>query len=171
MPTGLSMVFFLPYLTIPAKLKSGFISKFNQINASVYEDYGRILRKDVINAFKNKANLDHTYAISRRVGLSQIPLGCVFLRYLSLAMSSPAPQAYFAKHSSYEVLLTFLFGFGVLLLFKISIGIALLLYSLWSYDTGEISPEASRKRLERSIWMDRLSNIERFTVWKGKIVG
>jgi hypothetical protein len=137
----------------------------------VYEDYGRILRKDVISAAKNASSLDHTYAISRRVGLAQIPLGSVFLRFASLALSSPAPQAFIASLTYFEA---FKWGFlfcVALFLFKVGVAIGLLVYSVQSYNSGEQAQEASKKKLERNIWMDRLSNIERYTVWKGKIVG
>jgi hypothetical protein len=131
----------------------------------------RLLRKDVINASKNKVNLDSTYAISRRVGLSQIPLGCVFLRYISLALFCPGPQAYITGLSYLEMAQHALAVFGCLFLCKMLVGLSLLLYSMWSYNSDEATHEVSKRKAERNVWMERMSNIERFTVWKGKIVG
>lgn len=69
--------------------KHAFLAKFNVIDASIYADMLRVLRKDVLKAHKDNVILDHTYTISRRVGLSQIPLACVSVRYLWLALDSP----------------------------------------------------------------------------------
>lgn len=137
----------------------------------MYKDYGRILRRDVINASKNKANLDHTYAISRRVGLSQIPLGCVFLRFVSLALASKTPREFFSKLSYFQTVQVYLLFFALALTLKVTVGLGLLIFSVISYNSDEASLEATKKKVERDIWMDRLSNIERFTVWKGKIIG
>ena len=65
-------------------IKHAFITKFNHIDAAVYADYTRILRKDVLSSRRDLSLMDRTVAITRRVGLSQIPLTCVFLRYIWL---------------------------------------------------------------------------------------
>jgi Eukaryotic membrane protein family len=53
-------------------IKHAFISKFNHINANVYDDFARVLRKDILNCHKDKVILDQTYAITKRVGLAQV---------------------------------------------------------------------------------------------------
>ena len=53
-------------------IKHAFITKFNQINAGVYDDFARVLRKDILNCHKDKVILDQTYAITKRVGLAQV---------------------------------------------------------------------------------------------------
>ena len=53
-------------------IKHAFISKFNHISANVYDDFARVLRKDVLNCHKDKVILDQTYAITKRVGLAQV---------------------------------------------------------------------------------------------------
>ena len=55
-------------------IKHAFISKFNHINANVYDDFARVLRKDILNCHKDKVILDQTYAITKRVGLAQVRL-------------------------------------------------------------------------------------------------
>ncbi len=52
-------------------IKHAYIIKFNLINANVYSDYSQRLRTDVLIGHKNQLLLDHTYATSRRLGLSQ----------------------------------------------------------------------------------------------------
>jgi hypothetical protein len=59
----------------------------------------------------------------------QIPLGCVSLRYLMLALSSPSFQAFFATKSSLYLLLLFFFWFSVLVVSKIAIGLGLVRYA------------------------------------------
>ena len=60
-------------------IKHAFISKFNHINANVYDDFARVLRKDILNCHKDKVILDQTYAITKRVGLAQV---CNYTKYL-----------------------------------------------------------------------------------------
>lgn len=58
-------------------IKHAFIAKFNSLEPHVYADMERVLRKDIINLFNedednDKVVFDHNYAITRRVGLSQV---------------------------------------------------------------------------------------------------
>jgi hypothetical protein len=53
-------------------IKHAFIGKFNRIDAAAYEEFLKVLRKDILNCHKDKVILDHTYAITRRVGLAQV---------------------------------------------------------------------------------------------------
>jgi hypothetical protein len=53
-------------------MKHAFISKFNSLDSSVYADMSRVLRSDIIRSFKDKMAYDHNYAVTRRVGLSQV---------------------------------------------------------------------------------------------------
>lgn len=45
---------------------------FDVLMQSAYSDFFVVLRKDVLNAHKEKIILDHTYAITRRLGMSQV---------------------------------------------------------------------------------------------------
>jgi len=148
-------------------IKHAFISKFNHIDASVYSDFTRVLRKDILNSHKDKIILDHTYAITRRVGLAQIPLGCVTLRYMSLALSSSHCQIYFASMWLVQRLTIALACFGILLVTKIAIGIGLIFYAgtIHNLDLAEREKDkgAAGKRWERQQSIAQLSNIERYT--------
>lgn len=110
-------------------MKHAFINKFNFIDASVYQDFAFILRKDILSNRKDQIILDHTYSVTRRLGLSQIPLGCVCVRYILLAIGAPVVQIYIKEHSALH--LSFLAGgiFLSLVLAKVIVGVGLLLYS------------------------------------------
>jgi hypothetical protein len=170
----------------------------------------------------------------------QIPLGCVFIRYLILALSSPAAQGCFLSMSQPALLLVFMFWFSIFVLCKIAVGLGLIRYAgtcavlFVLYWAGALCvctytsvlfnlfclftphpfvhitapspthPEASHlnlpflrmwcvgaihneelrlrnleqiknsnatHRFETMISMNQLSNIERFTVYKGRVVG
>jgi len=69
-------------------IKHAFIAKFNSLEPHVYADMERVLRKDIINLFNEdddteKVVFDHNYAITRRVGLSQVRLCVVVSMYYS----------------------------------------------------------------------------------------
>ena len=64
--------FFLRLQAVADWIKHAFISKFNHINANVYDDFARVLRKDILNCHKDKMIQDQTYAITKRVGLAQV---------------------------------------------------------------------------------------------------
>jgi hypothetical protein len=59
----------------------------------------------------------------------QIPLGCVFIRYLILALSSPAAQGCFLSMSQPALLLVFMFWFSIFVLCKIAVGLGLIRYA------------------------------------------
>lgn len=60
--------------------KHAFINKFNLINASVYQDFAYVLRNDILSNQKDEVILDHTYSVTRRLGLSQVNHSlCLFL--------------------------------------------------------------------------------------------
>ena len=160
-------------------IKHAFISKFNFIDASVYDDFMRVLRKDILNSQKEKVILNHTYAITRRVGLSQIPLGCVVVRYANLAFSSiRVKMAYSALSISHRIYLC-VSVFAAMVLFKIFIGIALIVVSGFEHNK-ELSQKAAKLQqlvdggkapLIKRESLAQLSNIERYTVYRGKVLG
>jgi len=156
-------------------IKHAFISKFNHIDASVYEDFSRVLRKDILSYQKDKEKgVDRTYAITRRVGLSQIPLACVTIRYLNLAWTSPQFQytiSSYTKFTKWSIVIIF---FILLLLFKILFGIGIFFYA------GYINNNELITREERNTGSmpngvkasaSALSNIERYTTHKGHVIG
>lgn len=67
-------------------IKHSFITKFNFIKSSVYPDYALILAGDLTGIGHEGIDLNHTHAVVKRLGFSQIPVVCVMLRFLSEAM-------------------------------------------------------------------------------------
>lgn len=67
-------------------LKHAFVAKFNRLDASVFDAYAARLARDVVTGrSQGGLALDHTHAVTRRLGFAVLPLACVSLRYLSLA--------------------------------------------------------------------------------------
>ena len=161
-------------------IKHAFISKFNFINANVYDDFAKVLRRDILNNHKDKIILDQTYAITKRVGLAQIPLGCVFVRYMILAISAPASVVFFATKTRFWLISQFVTWFTLIFVSKVAIGVGLIFYSGSIHnkelrkkedDERRLEEKTGKPRLERRASINQLSNIERYTVYKGRVVG
>lgn len=164
-------------------MKHAFLTKFNVIDANIYTDMLRVLRKDVLKAHKDQAIVDHTYTIARRVGLSQIALACVSVRYLWLALDSP--MYYYQRHKVplKIVAMHITTAYLVLLGVQTAIGVGLIFYcggihnkevALTKIENKISSPitkeDAAKKKAQRES-IEKLSNIERYTAYKGRIVG
>ena len=67
-------------------IKHSFITKFNFIKSSAYTDYTLIMAGDLTGIGHEGVNLNHTHAVVKRLGFSQIPVVCVTLRFLNEAM-------------------------------------------------------------------------------------
>ena len=67
-------------------IKHMFITKFNFLKSTVYPDYALILAGDVTGIGHEGINLNHTHAVVKRLGFSQIPLVCVMARYIREAL-------------------------------------------------------------------------------------
>ncbi|KAF0758972.1 protein TAPT1 [Aphis craccivora] len=63
-------------------LKHAFITKFNEINLSVYNNYILNFAKDTVQSYYKKAFSDHSDVVARRMGLIPIPLGVVITKVL-----------------------------------------------------------------------------------------
>jgi len=66
-------------------IKHSFITKFNFIKSSVYQDYALILAGDITGVGQDGLNIDHTHTVVKRIGFAQIPLACVMARYVAEA--------------------------------------------------------------------------------------
>jgi len=67
-------------------IKHSFITKFNFIKSSVYQDYSLVLAGDLTGIGHEAMYIEHTHAVVKRLGFAQIPLVCVMLRYLREAL-------------------------------------------------------------------------------------
>jgi len=66
-------------------IKHSFITKFNFISSNIYPEYGLLLAGDVTGIGHEGVNLDNSHAVVKRIGLAQIPLVCVMVRYVKEA--------------------------------------------------------------------------------------
>ncbi len=67
-------------------IKHSFITKFNFIKSSVYQDYSLVLAGDITGLGHESMHMDHCHAVVKRLGFAQIPLVCVMMRYVKEAV-------------------------------------------------------------------------------------
>jgi hypothetical protein len=159
-------------------IKHAFISKFNHIDASVYEDFSRVIRKDILSYQKVKEKgvvLDRTYAITRRVGLSQVPLAVVTIRYLNLAWLSPQFQYWFTALPVRTRILGCSGLFLLLVLIKIILSAATFVCTGLVHNRELVKREARAEatgtmKMPSKKSASALSNIERYTMYKGHVI-
>ena len=159
-------------------IKHAFISKFNHIDASVYEDFSHVIRKDILSYQKVKEKgvvLDRIYAITRRVGLSQVPLAVVTIRYLNLAWLSPQFQYWFNAFPARTRILGCAGLFLLLVLFKIILSTTIFVCTGFAHNRELVRREARAEatgasRMPSKKSASALSNIERYTMYKGHVI-
>ena len=159
-------------------IKHAFISKFNHIDASVYDDFSRVLRKDILSYQKVKEKssvLDRTYAITRRVGLSQVPLVVVTIRYLNLVWLSPQFQYWYNNLPIRTRVLGCSAIFLLLVLFKMAFSVCIFVLCGMIHNKELVAREVKAlttgvKRLATKKSASALSNIERYTMIKGHVI-
>ena len=159
-------------------IKHAFIAKFNKISASCYQDYSRILRCDIFDGHKDKITLDHSYSITKRLGMSPIPLACVFFRFVLIAYTSSGMHTVVSQLTSLQVVLGGLAIGAVMIAVKVVVGVCLIYY-VGHKNNRERKKEIERKKkeaktiqiekrmMERTHSIEKLSNIERYTLLKG----
>ena len=183
-------------------IKHAFIAKFNSIKSSCYIDYSRTLRNDILNGHNDKITLDHSYTITKRLGMAQIPLGVVFFKFLSIGMSSSRMTALVSIMTLGQILCCGLVCFSLVLVFKVLLAVGLIYYTAYmNSKEKELEKLEQKKRQQeqeaqqqaaaaasvtvsgrvsnsggtQSIQDDRkqsveaLSNIERYTMLRGRI--
>eukprot|EP00937_MAST-01D_sp_MAST-1D-sp2_P000009 g9.t1 len=67
-------------------VKHAFITKFNKIRPSVYRSFSASLCRDLVSRCRGDSMLDHTHAVSRRLGLVALPLACLVVRFVTMDM-------------------------------------------------------------------------------------
>ena len=65
----------------PLFARCSFITKFNRLKSSAYNDYALVLAGDLTGLGHEDVNLDNHHAIVKRLGLAQIPLFVVTVRF------------------------------------------------------------------------------------------
>ena len=84
-------------------IKHAFIVKINHLEPTLYTDFARVLRADVLKSQKDKIVMERSYGIARRLGFPQIPLACVCVRYFNLMLSTPFCSLYMQSLNTFQV--------------------------------------------------------------------
>ena len=170
--------------------KHAFITKFNAIKSSCYIDYSRTLRNDILNGHNDKITLDHSYSITKRLGMSQIPLGVVFFKFLFIGINSSRLTTIVMGMTQGQLLCSFLFCFSTILGFKVILSVGLIYYTAYMnskehkeerkenkrrmQEEGSKESDSSRDNslspsIDHNQSVEALSNIERYTMLRGRI--
>jgi len=104
-------------------IKHSFITRLNFIRSDVYEDYSLILAGDVTGIGHEGVNLDNTHAVVKRLGLAQIPILCVTMRYLREALRYY--HMHQTNHNWMRLTQMGLLVFSALLIVKVLLGMIL----------------------------------------------
>ncbi|ESO95163.1 hypothetical protein LOTGIDRAFT_82778, partial [Lottia gigantea] len=64
-------------------IKHAFVTKFNKIPSEVYQEFTYNLATDMISSRQKSAFTDHSDLLSRKMGFTPIPLGCLLVRVCS----------------------------------------------------------------------------------------
>lgn len=147
-------------------IKHAFITKFNRINAGVYDKYISILCRDITGCRKEDTILDHTHYVSRRLGLVPLPLAAVVIRMLFRYFSTSSLD--FRTISGCLFLLVL---FLCCVAAKVLTSLLLMAHACRSgrivVDDGRSSPVKARRDQEK---LDELAKIERYQLYKSRIV-
>ena len=147
-------------------IKHCFITKLNFIKSNIYIEYGRTICMDITGGGHEGINMDHTHAVVRRVGLAQIPLACVMVRYLREAAKYSTSLL---DISNKDLIVLVLALFVLLFIGKICLGIIILKLASLNLSTCEMEknspgksgsrvPKPRKAALERSISLTALFN-------------
>ena len=119
-------------------VKHAFINRFNNISATVYDDFCKVLRRDILHKYafyesavaaggEKKGKVfslesdDCTHTVTKRLGLAQLPLVCVSLRYLRLAYISVPSQTYLRSLTSSQCVFITALLYTLLVLVKVGL--------------------------------------------------
>jgi hypothetical protein len=155
-------------------IKHAFITKFNQLQPSLYQEYSTVLAKDITSYRRDDAAsiLDHTHMVARRLAFATMPLNCVFLRFLQIA--TPRMLSYIPDCPTSTLVFIGLLFYLIVFAAKVLTGIQLMAHSYSMHPEVvllntpacvshlKISPPMLPKSL------DLLEKVQRFSLWKGQ---
>mmetsp|Transcript_16791 Transcript_16791/g.26191 ORF Transcript_16791/g.26191 Transcript_16791/m.26191 type:complete len:625 (-) Transcript_16791:189-2063(-) len=139
-------------------IKHCFITKLNFIKSNTYIEYGRTICMDITGGGHEGINMDHTHAVVRRVGLAQIPLACVMVRYLREAAKYSTSLL---DISNRDLILLVLALFVLLFIGKICLGIIILKLATLNLSTCEVEKNDSDKSGGSNVSQPRKVALER----------
>ena len=160
-------------------VKHAFIAKFNGIDASSYGEHALVLATDIASCRRSdmpRVINDHTYAITKRIGLAQIPLACLFVRVMGMTL--PHVRLAINPRSDGAALLIGALAFVIALLLKILTGVLLMAIAKAIIRVEQRLMERAswspRKRslsdAERREELDQYRGVDRYTPIQGKVV-
>jgi len=131
-------------------IKHAFITKFNAIKSHCYVDYSRALRNDILNGHNDKITLDHSYTITKRLGMSQIPLGVVFFKFFAIGLSSTRMTAMLAGMTVGQIFCYGLACFSFALVFKVFLAVSLIYYTAHMNNQEKVQEKTEQKKRNRA---------------------
>ncbi|CAM9590135.1 unnamed protein product [Chrysoparadoxa australica] len=163
-------------------VKHAFICKFNQLTPTLYQDYSKILARDMTACRNEKSSImDHTHFVQKRLAFATVPLNCVMLRFLQIA--APHLSTSLGSCSWLQQCIIWLLLYVIAFLIKILTGIQLMAHSYHLHPEVVVmntpgaawlrSPAGSgaiAHKTQKELSLEKLSSIGRFTLWKGRIV-
>jgi len=129
-------------------VKHAFITKFNALDPGLYTRFAMVLVKDVTEARSDASRpvLDHTHSLARRMGLAQLPLACIVVRFLQDVWARSSLRFGLGFRSQTRLLAR---AFGCLVLLKVLTGIVLAGLCAESRITEETAKAARRREQQR----------------------
>jgi hypothetical protein len=107
-------------------IKHSFITKFNFLPSKVYKEYALLLAGDVTGIGHEGVNLDHSYAVVKRMGFAQIPLVCVMFRFVREGVKYATRQNpriwSWLSSTKHRMVLIVVVGWLLLLATKVALG-------------------------------------------------
>jgi uncharacterized membrane protein YgcG len=118
-----------------------------KLSSKSYQQYHKQLRYDIFYGQKDKITLDHSYAVTKTIGIAQYPLGCIFFRFIMISLYSSKNIERLSSLSFSE----WIVGIGLvmvcLVLFKVMLSMGLIYY-IGMKNNRDIQEEIERKNKE-----------------------
>mmetsp|Transcript_122 Transcript_122/g.142 ORF Transcript_122/g.142 Transcript_122/m.142 type:complete len:662 (-) Transcript_122:38-2023(-) len=124
-------------------IKHCFITKLNLIKSSVYIEYRHTICSEITGKGANVGgiNMDHTHNVVRRMGLAQIPLACVMVRFL---LEATKYSSSLLEISNTNLVLLVIGLFVILFIIKIFLGIVTLKIATLVLENSAVKDKSSQ---------------------------
>lgn len=130
-------------------IKHAFIIKLNhnKLSPKSYKEYHKQLRYDIFYGQKDKITLDHSYSVTKTLGIAQFPLGCIFFRFIMIALYSSKNTERLNTLTMYEFIGGICLILCGLVLLKVIISMGLIYY-IGMKNNSDRQEEIERKNKE-----------------------
>jgi hypothetical protein len=132
-------------------IKHAFIIKLNspRVSSKAYGLFDKQLRAEIFYGHKDKITLDHSYAVTKTIGIAQYPLGCIFFRFILIGLVSSKKIERFQYFTFSDWFGWIVVSMLALVLFKIILSV-MLIYTIGKKNNSDIEREIKRKQREVS---------------------